>query len=154
MGGPHLHFEIRYYRAMEVGNEEYYGWSGGSTTFTTPSAGSWSYGYWNPNIAYGFANPMNHLSNSSLVIITNNMQGEVKIFPNPTRDVITIDFNTEKQDVNFSLYDLTGKLLEQNDIISTSVINISLTHYNSGVYFVSLIDKESKKRLIMKVIKE
>ncbi len=60
LGGPHLHFEIRYYRPSNVGNEEYYGWSGGSITYTEPSAGSWSYGYWDPNTGYGFANPKNH----------------------------------------------------------------------------------------------
>ena len=62
-GGPHLHFEIRYYRSEDTGNETFYGNSigpGGSSDLTEPSAGSWSYGYWNPDIGYGFGNPKNH----------------------------------------------------------------------------------------------
>lgn len=55
MGGPHLHFEIRYYRPGETGNEEYYGFS-----YTEPSAGIWDYGTWDPDTGYGFGNPVNH----------------------------------------------------------------------------------------------
>lgn len=61
MGGPHLHFEIRYYRPGEAGNEEFYNFvMGSSTTYTKPSAGSWLYGYWMPSTGYGFGDPRNH----------------------------------------------------------------------------------------------
>lgn len=61
-GGPHLHFEIRYYRAYDLGNETFYGsiFPGQSTQFTEKSAGIWEYGYWNTSIGYGFGNPNNH----------------------------------------------------------------------------------------------
>ena len=59
MGGPHLHFEIRYYRSNELGNEEFYSWQN-SGEYTTQSTGIWSYGYWNHEIGYGFGDPMNH----------------------------------------------------------------------------------------------
>jgi murein DD-endopeptidase MepM/ murein hydrolase activator NlpD len=58
VGGPHLHFEVRYYRATDVGNEEFYG--GYGADFTEPSAGYWEYGYWNPSVGYGYANVKNH----------------------------------------------------------------------------------------------
>ena len=52
LGGPHLHFEIRFYRTTDVGNEGFYGFvgPGGSTTLTEPSTGSWEYGYWDPDV--------------------------------------------------------------------------------------------------------
>ncbi|VGO15171.1 hypothetical protein PDESU_03753 [Pontiella desulfatans] len=56
MGGPHLHFEIRYYRADDAGAEEFYG----GPAYSEPSAGPWLYGYWDPQIGYGFADPVNH----------------------------------------------------------------------------------------------
>jgi len=61
-GGPHLHFEIRYYRPGDEGNEEFYKFVGpsGSDQYTMESTGSWSYGYWDPNVGYGFGNPKNH----------------------------------------------------------------------------------------------
>ncbi len=56
VGGPHLHFEIRYYRAGEIGKEEFYG----GALYSEPSAGPWIYGYWDPLVGYGFAHPSNH----------------------------------------------------------------------------------------------
>ncbi|MFT6020696.1 MAG: murein DD-endopeptidase MepM/ murein hydrolase activator NlpD, partial [Saprospiraceae bacterium] len=58
MGGPHLHFEIRFYRNSEIGNEDFYNWQN-SGNYTTQSSGIWSYGYWNPDVGYGFGNPLN-----------------------------------------------------------------------------------------------
>lgn len=61
VGGPHLHFEIRYYRSSDDGNEEFYGSK--TAERTEHSAGQWSYGYWNPNVGYGYGNPENHSLN-------------------------------------------------------------------------------------------
>ena len=58
VGGPHLHFEVRYYRATDIGNETFYG--GNIGDLTQASAGNWLYGYWNPTVGYGFGNPKNH----------------------------------------------------------------------------------------------
>ena len=58
VGGPHLHFEVRFYRNSEIGNEEFYNWQN-SGVYTAQSSGKWSYGYWNPVIGYGFGNPIN-----------------------------------------------------------------------------------------------
>ncbi|MFA7256921.1 MAG: M23 family metallopeptidase, partial [Kiritimatiellales bacterium] len=50
MGGPHLHFEIRYYRPADKGTEEFYGFAfpGRPSELSEPSAGGWQYGFWNP----------------------------------------------------------------------------------------------------------
>lgn len=155
MGGPHLHFEIRYYRATDVGDEEFYNFVGlaGSTVFTEPSAGNWLYGFWNPNIGYGFANPENHLSDFTVSIEMNNLP-EINIYPNPTKDLITINLNTVYRNINLSIYNLSGQLLIKKDLISTSEINVDLANYNSGIYIIKLIDKESDEIIILKAIKE
>ncbi len=54
-GGPHLHFEIRYYRPSDNGTEEFYGFRE-----SVPSAGGWPYGNWNPDVGYGYGNPKSH----------------------------------------------------------------------------------------------
>ena len=65
VGGPHLHFEIRYYRNTDTGDEEFYGFKGmpGTKAFWQKSAGSWTFGVWNPDVAYGYANPDNYFKN-------------------------------------------------------------------------------------------
>ena len=57
-GGAHLHFEVRFYKNSEIGNEESYYWQN-NDIYTTQSSGIWSYGYWNTDIGYGFGNPIN-----------------------------------------------------------------------------------------------
>jgi murein DD-endopeptidase MepM/ murein hydrolase activator NlpD len=62
MGGPHLHFEVRYYRPGDDGDETFYGFVGprGSPVLTEPSAGPWIHGHWNTAVGYGFGEPRNH----------------------------------------------------------------------------------------------
>ncbi|VGO22885.1 M23 family metallopeptidase [Pontiella sulfatireligans] len=54
-GGPHLHFEIRYYRPSDSGTEEFY-----SFRESASSIGAWPYGFWDPEHGYGYADPKNH----------------------------------------------------------------------------------------------
>lgn len=54
-GGPHLHFEIRYYRPADLGTEEFYSMRG-----SVPGAGEWPKGRWDPDCGYGFGLPKSH----------------------------------------------------------------------------------------------
>jgi len=56
VGGPHVHFVIRYYREGNNVDEEFYG----GPLYSEPSSGPWQYGYWDPQTGYGFAHPSNH----------------------------------------------------------------------------------------------
>jgi len=63
MGGPHLHYEIRYYRPDDEPGTDFYGGNAGpmgSPQFALASAGPWAHGFWHPEIGYGFGNPGNH----------------------------------------------------------------------------------------------
>lgn len=53
-GGPHLHFEIRYYRPGDKGNEEFYGFMQ-----KVPGAGDWPWGKWDPEVGFGYGRPEN-----------------------------------------------------------------------------------------------
>ena len=55
-GGPHLHFEIRYSRPNDNPSTDFYGGIGTDSSFISKSTGPWQYGYWNPNMGYGFSN--------------------------------------------------------------------------------------------------
>jgi murein DD-endopeptidase MepM/ murein hydrolase activator NlpD len=64
-GGPHLHFEIRYYRPEDMGIEEFYGFKRpNGSGFSQASAGDWEYGFWNPGVGYGYGYPENHWDNA------------------------------------------------------------------------------------------
>lgn len=54
-GGPHLHFEIRYYRPDDDGTEEFY-----SFRETVPGTGKWPCGKWSADHGFGFGEPESH----------------------------------------------------------------------------------------------
>jgi hypothetical protein len=110
VGGPHLHFEIRYYRPGDQGDEEFYGVKGlGNPALTVPSAGSWTYGYWNPDVGYGFGNPFNHFPGFAASAVGNDPGYQIIVSPNPTTDIVTLSLDragrlihlTDHADQNF-----------------------------------------------------
>ena len=44
--------------SFQTGVEVFYGTSG--APLTMPSAGPWTYGFWNPIVGYGFGHPNHH----------------------------------------------------------------------------------------------
>ncbi len=69
----------------------------------------------------------------------------VRIYPNPTKDVITIDMNGVKNIASIHITDLAGKTIFKTDSITTSTLKVDLSNYKSGVYLVQLTDKSGAK---------
>ena len=152
MGGPHLHFEIRYYRPTDTGLEDFYGGNVGGNT--SPSSGSWSYGFWNPNYGYGFANPENHLNYTTLGIISNDFGNGMNYYPNPTKDILTIELTQLYQEINYSIYSIKGELIQQNKIENTDLYEINLTNLKSGIYILLLSEERKGDKALIRIIKE
>jgi hypothetical protein len=154
VGGPHLHFEIRYYRPGDKGNEEFYGVPGfGNNTLTDPSAGSWSYGYWNPSVGFGFGNPMNHLQTSATKSKSYDFASDIKICPIPAEDLVTLTLAKIYPAVHCSVFDISGVLLDQKTIISSSTVVLDLTGYRPGMYFIDLVLEKGENNCF-RVIRE
>lgn len=66
------------------------------------------------------------------------------IYPNPTKDFITI--STASTNFISKLFDSNGKL-----IFNSSSPKISLIHLQSGIYFLRIFDNE--KMVVKKIIK-
>jgi len=62
---------------------------------------------------------------------------ELNVYPNPTSEFVIISSNNLDDKSSYSLFDLTGKLLE-NKIISTSETRVNLRNYASGTYLLKL----------------
>lgn len=67
-------------------------------------------------------------------------ESELIIFPNPTKNSITI-FQTEKKFTKYEIYALNGKLISENKIATINQ-KIDLSGYSEGMYIVKLIGKE------------
>ena len=77
---------------------------------------------------------------------------DIKVFPNPTPDIITIQFSEYVEGSRFWLYDLRGKLLE-NKLISSADTEINMKNYASGHYILKLTNKSRQPIQTFQVIK-
>ncbi len=77
---------------------------------------------------------------------------EIKVFPNPTQEFITIRFSEYIEDTRYSLYDLRGKLIE-NKLINSADTEIDLKKYASGQYILKLTNKSRQPIQTFQVIK-
>lgn len=78
---------------------------------------------------------------------------EISIYPNPARDVISIDFgNTPEGSYQVTLSDLSGKTIKviNGNSLTGSKISIGIQDLNAGVYFVRL-NKDGQQALLKKV---
>lgn len=84
-------------------------------------------------------------------------EGEVifNLFPNPTEADVAISVayrNVEQQVLNYLLYDMSGKVLEQKQSSDLSH-TMSLQQQAPGIYFIHILSTENKLLKEIKVVK-
>lgn len=72
----------------------------------------------------------------------------IKVYPNPANDYLIIS-NTLAGIMNYKIYDLAGKLIEQGH--AENLHKINLENLNSGIYTI-LIESENQENFIQKII--
>ena len=77
---------------------------------------------------------------------------EIKAFPNPTQDFITVHFNEYIEGSRYFLYDFTGKLLE-NKLILSADTEINMQKYAGGQYILKLTNKSRQPIQTFQIIK-
>ena len=77
---------------------------------------------------------------------------DIKVFPNPTPEIITIQFSEYMEGSRYWLYDLRGKLLE-NKLISSADMEINMKNYASGQYILKLTNKSRQSIQTFQIIK-
>lgn len=92
-----------------------------------------------------------------IAVTTVNLKTEdwnkLVVYPNPTKDNITIDFGRKVDQAKISIQDLTGKVVSTETINNTQSYQTSLTHLAKGVYLVS-IELKNKEKKVIKIIKD
>jgi len=79
--------------------------------------------------------------------INENMnQSLVSFYPNPAKN--NVQFNNDSdENINFSIYNSLGKLILNQIVLSNQSSSEDVSELNSGVYFVSFIDKKGMKQI-------
>jgi uncharacterized repeat protein (TIGR01451 family) len=95
-------------------------------------------------------------STISLVTAIENTEGftvEYKVYPNPTRGIITLTIKTlDKENIKVRLYDLNGILLQDKKVISEET-EISIESLKPAIYLMKVL-KDNKEIKEFKIIKK
>jgi hypothetical protein len=65
-----------------------------------------------------------------------NLESEILIYPNPTRDKFVIDC---KQDFIYELYDITGRVLVKGEKGRNNLVNLDVRNVASGVLLLKIV---------------
>ncbi len=75
----------------------------------------------------------------------------LNIYPNPTKDKLSLDFSIDNFEGTIQIYDTTGKLIQMEKIQGDTTLD--LQQFSSGIYFIRVLDKTQKTIMTQKFIK-
>lgn len=78
---------------------------------------------------------------------------DIKVFPNPASEFVTIQLNKFEKDQNFGLFNATAKLLE-NQIISSETTKVNLKNKPAGTYFLKIQYHSGQPVQTFKIVKK
>jgi plastocyanin len=74
----------------------------------------------------------------------------ISIFPNPTKDIITIKGNSDLIGLQYRIFDQLGRLVLENTLHS-ELTPVDISKLHSGVYFVEIIGVKRKGLKLIKI---
>ncbi|MCG6190376.1 T9SS type A sorting domain-containing protein [Maribellus maritimus] len=78
---------------------------------------------------------------------------ELSVYPNPTSDFVMIHFDSELQDKQYSLFDMTGKIIRLNYISKTDT-RIDVSNLASGTYLLRISAKKTNNIQSFKIVRK
>jgi hypothetical protein len=70
------------------------------------------------------------------IVSTIHQNQLINIYPNPASNIITIEFKQKTNEKIYQLFDSTGKLMLQEPIRNTIIMNLS--DFITGIYFLKI----------------
>ena len=74
----------------------------------------------------------------------------VSVYPNPTNGQLTVNSNEAIESI--VIYDLSGRIVEMQDLNAVTTANLNVAHLNSGIYFIKtqLLNKQTQTSKFIK----
>ncbi len=86
-------------------------------------------------------------------LATNNLfVNNIKLYPNPTKKTITLDFIEKYENIEITVTNILGQIVQKLNFNTISSIDLDLND-EKGIYFVKILS-ENNEKIIFKVIKE
>lgn len=76
-----------------------------------------------------------------------NLLSDIKVYPNPTKDIINIDADKTKLPESYTIYNSLGQIMGQKKIVSESDLSVNTSTYSSGIYFIKVQKEDQTKTL-------
>ena len=76
---------------------------------------------------------------------------EIKVFPNPASEMVTISNTYTAQNTSVSIYDVMGRIVKKLDFKGKE-LRFSVENFQPGVYYLKISEgkKQTTKKLIVK----
>jgi subtilisin-like proprotein convertase family protein len=87
---------------------------------------------------------------TGITAVTTNT--DIRIFPNPTGNMLTVDLGNSKNIERITLVDLQGKVIYESIAINNNVVKIDMTQFSNGFYMLQVQGKEINN--VFKVLKQ
>lgn len=84
---------------------------------------------------------IDNITETPVVAIENLANKAIKVFPNPTQNIINIQ--DLKALESFVLYNIAGAIIPVNASYNTTEMQVDLSDLPTGIYFLNLIEKEN-----------
>lgn len=84
-----------------------------------------------------------HKWTTSVNSVASASQDNIKLYPNPARDVLNISYSKKINVDNIAIYNLVGKQVTNNKV-SGNTAKINIEDIPSGIYFVRLMDNSGR----------
>lgn len=89
-------------------------------------------------------------SNALLSIEDSNFAEVIKVYPNPSYGVSTIQLGAIHQNIDLQIFDALGKMIESKAYSETDFIQLNFQNYSKGVYFIKI--SSNKKSASLKLL--
>ncbi|MDR1793710.1 MAG: T9SS type A sorting domain-containing protein [Bacteroidales bacterium] len=75
--------------------------------------------------------------------VVQQKEPNIQIFPNPVEKTLYIDIQDITQFSQLIIYDITGKIVLEQNIAAEGSVNIDVKHLKSGVYIIKLLQNDN-----------
>ena len=96
------------------------------------------------------ANYSYYTTNITGIVTTDNSQ-EIKIYPNPTKTILTVSFNSSHEEDTITIFDVLGNKVYQS-LSSSNRLTIDISKLKKGIYTFESVN--SHRTIYKKIIKE
>lgn len=89
-----------------------------------------------------------NISTKTLSISNKEFTNYIKLYPNPTKDILNIAFSyLNKRPTQYSIYNILGQVIKQNEFNTTTELSINTTGLQGGMYFIKLSNSTNSATL-------